>query len=143
MARPWRALVAALGCTLCLAGAGVGRAQTSRTLEVRWDVDGEPLVLRSNAGFAGAVSSLRFRGVEHLDAADHGRLLQGAISFDAHGECLNPTQAGSSSDKPGRSTSRLLSASLGPTGYRTITRMAYWLRPRQSCGAIRGEPGQP
>ena len=109
-------------------------------LEARWSIAGEPLLLRSAPAFAGAVSSIQFRGVEHLDASDHGRLLQGAISFDGRGECLNPTQAGASSDGPRRTTSRLLSASAGPAGYVTRTRMAFWLRPGQSCT---GEDGRP
>lgn len=111
----------------------------STPLEARWSINGEPLVLRSEPRFAGAVSSLRFRGVEHLDASDHGRLLQGAISFEAEGECLNPTQAGASSDG-GRSTSRLEAASAGPAAYVTVTRMAYWLRPGQTCTRSDGQP---
>ena len=108
-------------------------------LEARWSVQGEPLVLRSAPPFAGAVSSLQFRGAEHIDASDHGRLLQGAISFDGRGECLNPTQGGASSDGR-RSSSRLLSASAGPAAYATRTRMAYWLRPGQACTGPDGRP---
>lgn len=109
-------------------------------LQARWSVVGEPLLLRSERGLAGAVSSIRFRGVEFLDSADHGRLLQGAISFAGRGECDNPTLAGASSDGRGRSTSRLLSAAAGPDRYATITRMAYWLRPGQFCTDPDGRP---
>lgn len=121
-----------IAISLGLAGCA-GLTASTPPLEARWTVAGEPLTLRSGPGFAGAVSSLTFRGVEFLDSADHGRLLQGAISFDGRGECLNPTQAGASSDGRHRSTSRLLTAEAGPSAWRTSTRMAYWLRPGQTC----------
>lgn len=127
----WISLVGLIGLSACA-------TVPDAPLEARWAIGGEPLVLRSDARFAGAISSLRFRGVEHLDASDHGRLLQGAISFEAEGECLNPTQAGASSDR-GRSTSRLEAASASPAAYATVTRMAYWLRPGQSCTRSSGE----
>jgi len=104
-----------------------------RLLEASWAVGSEPLVLRSEPWFAGAVSSIRFRGVEFIDSSDHGRLLQGAISFGGLGECLNPTQAGASRDRRGRTTSRLLWAEVTPAGYTTATRMAFWKRPGEHC----------
>ena len=107
-------------------------------LEAHWSIAGEPLVLRSEPRFAGAINSLRYRGVEYINASDHGRLLQGAISFEAEGECLNPTQAGASSDGR-RSTSRLEAASADPSAYATVTRMAYWLRPGQACTRPNGQ----
>jgi hypothetical protein len=102
---------------------------------------GDTLVLRSDPRFAGAISSLTFRGMEYVDAADHGRLFQSAIHFDGLGECLNPTQAGSSSDE-GKSTSRLTRALIRQDVFAVSTRMAYWLRPKQTCtlpgrGAVR------
>ena len=104
-----------------------------RPLEQSWPVGGDLLTLRSEAWFAGAVSSIRFRGVEFLDSSDHGRLLQGAISFGGLGECLNPTQAGASRDRRGRTTSELLWAEATPERYVSATRMAYWKRPGESC----------
>ena len=105
-----------------------------RALEQAWRIGGDVLTLRSEPWFAGALSSVRFRGVEFLDSADHGRLLQCAIAFGGLGECLNPTQAGASRDKPGHgTTSRLLWAEATPERYVTATRMAYWKRPGQSC----------
>ena len=108
-------------------------------LEFAWSIGGEPVRLRSEPWFAGAVSSLTFRGVEYLDASDHGRLLQGAVSFEGAGECLNPTQAGASRDRPPRTTSRVLWAQVRPDSYATATHMAYWKRPREDCslGALR------
>ena len=116
--------------------AAVARLQpiALRPLEQSWPVGGDLLTLRSEPWFAGAVSSIRFRDVEFLDSADHGRLLQGAISFGGLGECLNPTQAGASRDRPGgATTSELLWAETTPERYVTATRMAYWKRPGQSC----------
>jgi hypothetical protein len=90
------------------------------------------LTLRSEPRFAGAISSLRLRGMEYVDAADHGRLFQSAIHFDSLGECLNPTQGGASSD--GRQgSSRLLASEVTSDVFAVTTRMAYWLRPGQSC----------
>ena len=115
--------------------AAVARLQAiaPRALEQSWPVDGDILTLRSEPWFAGAVSSIRFRGVEFLDSSDHGRLLQGAIAFGGLGECLNPTQAGASRDRRGATTSELLWAETTPERYVTATRMAYWKRPGESC----------
>ena len=97
-----------------------------------WRIRGEPLQLQAGRGFAGAISSIRFRGREFIDAADHGRELQGAIQFGA-GECLNPTLAGASRDPPGLSSSQLLSVSASPLSYSAATRMAFWARPGDPC----------
>jgi len=104
-----------------------------RPLEFTWKVGSEPLTVRSESWFAGAVSSVRYRGVEFINADDHGRLLQGAISFNGLGECLNPTQAGASRDRRGKTTSQLLWAGVTADSYTTATRMAYWKRPGESC----------
>ncbi len=97
-----------------------------------WRVGEEPLRWEAGRGFAGAISSIRFRGREYLDSADHGREMQGAVQFGS-GECLNPTLAGASRDPPGESSSQVLSIQAGPARYRTSTRMAFWTRPDQPC----------
>ena len=104
------------------------------SLEFAWRAGEDEVRLRSERWFAGAVSSLTFRGVEYLDASDHGRLLQGAVAFEGALECLNPTQAGASRDRPPRSTSRLLWVQVRPDSYATATQMAYWKRPGEPCG---------
>ena len=113
--------------------AGPSRAATPHPLAVAaWRIGREPLRLEAAQGFAGAVSSIRFRGREYLDAADHGRELQGAVQFGL-GECLNPSLAGASRDPPGQSSSQLLSVRAAAGRYRASTRMAYWARPGATC----------
>ncbi len=97
-----------------------------------WWIAGEPLQWRADRGFAGAISSIRFRGREFLDAADHGRELQGAVQFGS-GECLNPTLAGASGDPPDLSSSQLLVAHASAGRYFASTRMAFWNRPGAHC----------
>ncbi len=103
-----------------------------------WESGGEPLRWQAGRRFAGAISSIRYRNREFLDAADHGRVLQGAVQF-GQGECLNPTLAGASDDPPGQSSSQLLSLQAGPALYRASTRMAFWNRPGERCALAPGE----
>lgn len=44
--------------------------------------------------YAGAISSIVFRGKEFVNSHDHGRLFQTALQVDGFGECHNPTEAG-------------------------------------------------
>ena len=76
------------------------------------------IILQTRAMFAGAVSSLIFRGKEHLDSRDHGRLLQSASSFDGYGECFNPTEGGASHESPNENVSVLKSARVDGCGRR-------------------------
>jgi hypothetical protein len=95
------------------------------------------LVMRSEPKFAGAISSVTFRGQEYVNSDDHGRLMQGATALNSRFECLNPTQAGGSRDRNNfgqRSSSKRLRSFGTPDGGLTIsTRMAYWLRPGMMC----------
>jgi hypothetical protein len=94
--------------------------------------------VRTCAKFAGAVCSIVFRGKEHIDEKDAGRLLQSASSFDRYGECYNPTEGGSERDRF-RSSSELKAARAERNRISTTTDMAYWLRPGadypRGCGA--------
>ena len=103
------------------------------------------VTIRSEAEFAGAISSLMFRGQEYINSADHGRLMQGAIAYNGRFECLNPTQAGSSRDRlnfNNRSSSRRLRTFVTAEGDLYIsTRMAYWRRPGMSCDTPSFGPG--
>jgi hypothetical protein len=91
-----------------------------------------PIVIKASPSFGGAVYSLAWKGREFIDAHDHGRELQSAISFDGHGECYNPTEAGSAADGAGRtSTSILLSADASKNILKTKSLMAFWLAPER------------
>lgn len=99
-------------------------------------VEREPLTITTTSRLAGAVHSIRWKGKEFIDSADHGRQLQSACSFDAMSdepfwaERYNPTEAGSRRDGAGdRSTSRLLGIEVADKVLRTSTQMAYWLNP--------------
>jgi hypothetical protein len=100
-------------------------------------IGGDVLTMRSEAKFAGAISSLTFRGQEYINSDDHGRLMQGAIAYNGRLECLNPTQAGGSRDRRNigqRSTSRRLRSYVSrENDLMVTTRMAYWLRPGMTC----------
>ena len=94
------------------------------------------IVITVTDRLAGAVDSLIWDGVEFIDSADHGRQLQSASNFDAGGkfipETFNPTEAGSLSDGAGpKSTSKLIGIQISPDKreLRTVTQMAFWLRP--------------
>jgi hypothetical protein len=100
-------------------------------------IGNDALVIRSEPKFAGAISSLTFRGQEYVNNTDHGRLMQGAIAYDGLLECLNPTQAGGSRDNGNvgqRSTSQRLSGYVTPeNALHVSTRMAFWMRPGMKC----------
>jgi hypothetical protein len=103
---------------------------TGRSVIVHWQIAGEPLTMRADPWFAGAINSIRYRGIEYLDSADHGRLLSAAVTFDGYGECLNPTLGGSVADgRLHRTSSKLLSISATADAYSSSTRMAYWMPP--------------
>jgi hypothetical protein len=99
--------------------------------------------VETSARFAGSVVSLTFRGKQFVDAADHGRELQSAVSFDGLGECFNPTEAGSRDDGNKLTTSsHLLAARTGANFIATQTDMAFWLSPGfdygHQCGMTPG-----
>jgi hypothetical protein len=100
---------------------------------------GSPLRVTVSPRTAGAVSSITWRGKEFLNAFDHGRELQSALSFDGLGECYNPTEAGSEHDGTGdTSSSKLLRVRARGRLLETETDMAFWLAPGQAypqgCG---------
>jgi hypothetical protein len=85
--------------------------------------------------FAGAISSLTYRGVEYVDTADHGREIQSAIQLDGLGECDNPNEAGSRADGRSLTSSSILNVyTTSNNVLHTETRPAYWLSPYSSYG---------
>ncbi len=106
---------------------------------IRHPVFDSTLVIHQSARTAGAIDSLKFRGKEFVNAYDHGREWQSAVSYDGLGECLNPTEAGSNPDAAGPDTSsELLDVHKNDTTLFTTVKMAYWLKPGDSykgaCG---------
>jgi hypothetical protein len=91
-------------------------------------VAGTPLAIRTTAQFAGAIMSLTWNGVEFIDAYDHGRQLQSAAQFNGTGEDYNPTEAGSSADGTGPTSSSYLNGiSASGNHLATEINMAFWL----------------
>lgn len=74
----------------------------------------------------GAIESLTWKGKEFINSADHGRLMQSASSFNKLGECYNPTEAGSTYDKRGKSSSQLIQFSAEGNRLTSTSRPAYW-----------------
>ncbi len=100
-------------------------------LSTPWSISngvlGHRLTITCSPKFAGAIYSLNWNGKEFLNAADHGRELQSAVTFDGFGECFNPTEAGSAADATAdTSTSRLLSFSTDSTLIKSSAQMAFW-----------------
>jgi hypothetical protein len=128
----------ALAAVLLHAG-GAWSAAGDMTVAVA--VRDSEIAVRTCARFAGAVCSITYRGKEHIDTRDHGRLLQSASFFDRYDECLNPTEGGAERDRFS-STSVLKSALAEGNRIWTVTDMAYWLRPNQDypkgCGRRTG-----
>jgi hypothetical protein len=97
------------------------------------------IVITTTARVAGAIDSLTWNGREFINSFDHGRQLQSASNLDCAtpitAETYNPTEAGSSHDFTGAtSSSRLLQWRLGPRSLQTHTQMAFWLAPGGKSG---------
>lgn len=110
-----------------------------------------PLVLSTFDYTAGAFCSVKWNGLEFIDANDHGRCFQSAMSVDFLGEGYNPTEAGSSPDGnlPRPSSSKVLNYVIDKSTLATEVRMAFW-KPAASAGAYVhrkwvqvGVPGRP
>jgi hypothetical protein len=118
-------------------------AQVRGDAELRAEVLGKPLVIRTTTRTAGAIDSLRWGGFEYIDTLDHGRQLQSALNADVEGvfypEAYNPTEAGSLRDHTGpASSSRLAFLQVADGELQTRSRMAYWLAPGEKT---LGKPG--
>ena len=107
-------------------------------LQIRAKALDSEIVITAGPRFAGAIYSLVFRGREHVNADDNGRELQSASSFDALGECYNPTEAGSRDDRGRRTSSVLLRARAAGHELATSTRMAFWVAPGEAYRGPRG-----
>ncbi|WP_155888687.1 hypothetical protein [Inquilinus limosus] len=93
---------------------------------IQADVFGSPLEIRTSTRMGGAIESLTWNGKEFINSSDHGRLMQSASSFNKLGECYNPTEAGSTYDKRGKSSSQLIEFSAQGNRLTSTNRPAYW-----------------
>ena len=114
-------------------------------LTISGEFKGHSVLVTAMPRSAGAIELLQWGGTEYIDASDHGRHLQSAVSFDGLTECDNPTEAGASRDGLNSSSSVLLKASSSENVLRTQSRMAYWLRLGQhrACGEARNDLATP
>jgi len=92
-----------------------------------YKVSGHGIEVTASSRLAGAIESVKWNGVEFLVAQDHGRGMQSAASFNYHGEVYNPTEAGSSADGTGLSSSSILIGVKVGEALETHTQMAYWI----------------
>ncbi len=106
------------------------------TASIHGLVDGDELSLRISRRFGGSVESVTWRGKEFINTWDHGREISYAWWLDDGGDCLNPTEPGSSRDyKSKDSTSRLLEVCRPAENTLTIrTQPAFWLSPDEADG---------
>eukprot|EP01119_Soliformovum_irregulare_P002479 TRINITY_DN1272_c0_g1_i1.p2 TRINITY_DN1272_c0_g1~~TRINITY_DN1272_c0_g1_i1.p2 ORF type:complete len:318 (-),score=61.82 TRINITY_DN1272_c0_g1_i1:216-1169(-) len=94
-----------------------------------WQIAANGIVLGSSPRVAGAIDSLTWNGVQFINAFDHGRELQVAIT-DGRGECYNPTEAGGNYDSTGPGTHSVLQGiNLNGNILRTLSLPAFWLAP--------------
>ena len=106
---------------------------------IRAPFGGSEIVVTTTSRLAGAIHSVTWKGREFIDSWDHGRQLQSAAGFDLtrthNSEAFNPTEAGSRADGVGPTTiSRLLEIHAAGSELRTVTQMAFWLRPGEKSG---------
>src|SRR5581483_12238088 len=89
--------------------------------------DAAPVQICAYVRFAGAIGSLKWKGIEFIDHRDHGRELQTAVTYDNLAEAENPTEAGAGSDRGNPISSSLL-LGMKATGatLATTARMAFW-----------------
>ena len=107
----------------------------------RWTIaSADGMVISAGARVAGAVDSITLDGVQYINACDHGRELQMAITT-TYGECYNPTEGGAMNDAGGAaSTSVLQGVNTDGNVLRTTSFPAFWLWPgtcEAGCGCAK------
>lgn len=127
-----RAKITACVCVLALSIC----ASKGAIRSISADVLGSTLTISTDTTrYAGAISSMTWRGKQFVDTTDHGRLFQTAVFVNGYVECYNPTEAGSRDDS-NSSSSQLLSVSASGNVLHTRTNMAFYLHPGETgdCG---------
>jgi hypothetical protein len=106
------------------------------TKSISASVLGSTLTISTSNAFAGAITSITWRGHQFIDAADHGREFQTAVfpqpAADVNEpdwvECYNANEAGSVIDST-TSSSKLRSISAVGNVLTSTTQMAFYLPP--------------
>jgi len=140
-----------LVCLCCLLAAAMPLAAqqaVSGDAVIRAPAGMSEIVITTTSRVAGAIHSLRWNGKEMINSFDHGRQLQSAANFDLGSrftpETFNPTEAGSSADGRGpTSTSRLLRITASGNRLETTTEMAFWLKPGERSAGNLAKNSQP
>ncbi len=101
---------------------------------IRAKAGSSDIIITTTSRVSGAIHSLTWGGKEFIDSHDHGRQLQSALNLDSGKkfipELFNPTEAGSLADGTGnQSSSKLLNLQAKGNELRTMTQMAFWLKP--------------
>src|SRR3954471_13524323 len=130
------AVSAMLVALIC--GVAVSQAQVNGNATV----SASDISVSTSSKFAGAVSSIKWKGKEYINNWDHGRQLQTNMQFFERYCCYNPYEAGSFEDaRSSTSTSKLLSLSASGNRLETTTQMAWNYRefnltpgPTDFCG---------
>ena len=113
-------------------GAAAAHAQVNGNATISAPALGDTLSVGTSSQFAGAVSSIRWRGKEFINNWDHGRQLQPNSQFFNRFQCYNPYEAGSAHDGHSlTSSSRLLSLTAKGNRLESTTQMAWYLRRDQ------------
>jgi hypothetical protein len=106
------------------------------TKSISASVLGSTLTISTSNAFAGAITSITWRGKQFIDAADHGREMQTAVFAQPLAdegipdwvECYNANEAGSVIDSTA-SSSKLRSISAVGNVLTSTTQMAFYLPP--------------
>jgi hypothetical protein len=117
------------------------------TKSISANVLGSTLTISTSNAFAGAITSIIWRGKQFIDAADHGREMQTAVfaqpladeNIPDWVECYNANEAGSVTDTTS-SSSKLRSISAVGNVLTSKTQMAFYLPP--GATGVCGEHGE-
>ncbi len=115
-------------------------------IETSLPFHGQNISISLGAGYGGAISSLKWGNKEFVDSHDHGREIQSAVTYNRQSECDNPTEAGSSNDGTGYTSSSQIYSWSAANGILTShSQMANWLAPGgfsipSNCYAVNSTP---
>jgi alpha-tubulin suppressor-like RCC1 family protein len=103
---------------------------------------GDTLTIKTSNAFAGAISSLKWRGKEFVNTWDHGREFTTAFSAFNRFECYNAYETGNLDDGQGpTSTAKLLSLSASDNTVETDVQMCWYTNSHEATfGDHCGDP---